>query len=127
METTISVAVDDESVAGVELRAMRRIEKTVSVADDDESVAGVVLRAIRVIENRVDLVDALSRSDASANRLTLVDLLLQDLREILATTLHQILRIGNDADTRDVVFERYIPEPATATRLSTQNERGAAV
>ena len=40
-------------------RRIDRIEKAVSVADQDEAVAGVLLRAIGVIEDRIDLIDAL--------------------------------------------------------------------
>jgi hypothetical protein len=51
----------------------------------------------------------------------------KNLRQILSSALEQVIRVGNDADTRDVVFERDIPEPSTTAGLRSKHKRCTAV
>jgi hypothetical protein len=59
--------------------------------------------------------------------LTLVNLFLINLREILTAALNQVLGIRDDTNTRDVVLERDVPEPAVASLFRSQHQRCAAV
>src|SRR5262249_52143868 len=81
----------------------------------------------RIINYRIDLIHALGAGDAPAARLALLDLFIEDLREVFAAVLCQIIRIGNNSHAGNVVLERDIPEPSTAARRRSQYQSSSAI
>src|SRR5205085_11997119 len=71
---------------------------------------------------RIDLIDPRPSLGTTPHRFTLLNLLVKDLREVLTAALQKVIRIGHDADARNVVFERDIPEPTTAAQLGAQHQ-----
>src|SRR5262249_592270 len=108
-------------------RRINRIQKSVCVTDQNKTIACASFRSIRIINYRIDLIHALGAGDAPAARLALLDLFIEDLREVFAAVLCQIIRIGNNSHAGNVVLERDIPEPSTAARRSSQYQSSSAI
>src|SRR6185295_5232173 len=108
-------------------RRINRVEKPVCISDQYEPIAGALFRSIGIIHDRIDFIDALGSGDTLAARFAFLYFLVEYLSQVLAAVFHQIIGIGDDADARDVILERDIPEPAPAARRSAEHKRGAAV
>src|SRR5262249_47607816 len=95
-------------------RRIERIQETPGVADQHPAVARPLRRPVRIVLGGEEAGRARRSPDALLHRGRALDFLGEDLLEVLAASLEQVVEGRYDADRDDVVVLRDVPEPALA-------------